>query len=263
MAFLNKHKINIFLGISALIFISIFSISNSNLTRKVNPLERLSCLKLKEINYNYHIDIADRIMVLNKAFLSKTPILKKAKQYNIIQLIYYIQEGQMEIILNNKELSFNAASGGGAYANTQNADKFKEDLRNNICHLDKVTKFNSNNEVVERGGPIVPGVYTFETDIEGALTAKQDGRMSDNRFIRLNPNHLTERNIQLLGRKGGFRIHCRGGRGSDGCIVPQNCEHFQKLLDLVSISGHGILLVKKSKYGMEYTCGNKIIDALE
>lgn len=177
-----------------------------------------------------------------------------------IKLYYYIQEGEIDIYSSKEEFLFNcfAASGGGAYAGKNSTVHVSDESRNNICHLNITTEFNKNNEVIVRGGPIVPGEYTFGADAEGDASAK-----SDNRYISLIPNAKTQKNIKLLGRKGGFRIHCKGGRGSDGCIVPQKAEDFRKILAHIAKSSGGTLTVKKSRDGMEWSCGNVIIDNLD
>lgn len=62
----------------------------------------------------------------------------------------------------------------------------------------------------DRGGPIPPGVYWVE---------KPTHHPSLGYSARLRPDHATKALLHELNR-GGFFIHGRGPRGSDGCIVP-------------------------------------------
>lgn len=186
--------------------------------------------------------------------------IKFAERLYKLKLYYYIQEGEIDVYSIKNIFLYNcfAGSGGGAYAGKNSSVLVSEDSRNNVCHLNISTVFNKNNEILVRGGPIVPGEYTFESDVLGDVSS-----ISDNRYVSLSPNIKTRKNIKLLGRKGGFRIHCRGGHGSDGCIVPQKREDFWKILDYISKSDGGTLTVKKSRDGMEWSCGNPIIDNMD
>lgn len=262
---MNKRTKHI-LKFSSLVLVICLSISFSiflytwiNLTIRDLPVVKFLP---KPVNY---LQITDNHTIRTLVDKIDERLRDRGKQGKKLVIYYYIQEGELEVnkpIGKHKFTCF-AASGGGAYSNKLNSVYSEDDKRNHICHLDKVTKFNSNNQLVERGGPIVPGTYTFRSEIAGEVQTRGNGIISDNRYIALEPNTKTQKNICLLDRTGGFRIHCRGGRGSDGCIVPQSAADFKKLLTLIAESSDGKLIVKKSRNGMEYHCGNVVIDNME
>lgn len=69
------------------------------------------------------------------------------------------------------------------------------------------------------GGPLPQGTYHL------VIHEKRKG------WIRLIPDDYTARSIALKNRDGGFAIHKRGERGSDGCIVPNDSAIVDKLIE--------------------------------
>lgn len=67
------------------------------------------------------------------------------------------------------------------------------------------------------GGPLPMGLYELKTY-----------EKKEHRYIRLNPIQGTH-----LAKRGGFLIHGRGPRGSDGCIVPHDAKTVGEIYDAV------------------------------
>lgn len=264
MTFLNKYKINIFLGLSILIFISIFSISSRDENNKiVKELLRLPSIKLRELkssdpNFAINKVIKAKIDLINPSL----PKWKKGTTTGKTILTYYIHESLIEGTIHGKFLSINAYSGGGALATDESLINKK--MINNVCDIDKVARYPSNGLRTKnmRGGPIVPGDYTIDATILGN-TEDSNGRIYDNRRIILTPSAKTGKIINKLNRRGGFRIHFKGDIGSDGCIVLDDYTMFLKLITEVQASNGGKLKVRKSRNGEEWACGHEIIDILD
>lgn len=265
MTFLDKYKLNLFLGLSFLIFISIYSISNTDIKNRneirSSTLTQNDILEVTSINsglFNNH-RLNDKIQKLNTSFSDWTKYASNGRTY----LTYYIHDGILEGNIKGKYLKMMAGSGGGVYAASNYAKSVFINMINNVCYTNKAVTYNSRYGSIfntERGGPIVPGTYSMSPDI-GGTCVKANGKTFENRYIELIPDKKSWGTIYELGRRGGFRIHFKGGIGSDGCIVPEEYHDFLKIMNQVQRTKGGTLIVKKSM-GEIITCGDSLIDNL-
>ena len=109
---------------------------------------------------------------------------------------------------------FNARAYSGGRAGAKQSNVVHPMLANNPF-LTSVRKIKKGDQTI--GGSLPLGLYELKIH----ENKKQ-------KFIRLNPIQGTN----LHGR-GGFLIHGRGPRGSDGCIVPQDFDNVLNIYALV------------------------------
>lgn len=87
------------------------------------------------------------------------------------------------------------------------------------------------------GGPIPPGTYIIQKPAQHShlgLSARLD-----------------HRHWRPMGRDG-FYIHGRGPHGSDGCIVPLLQPQFTALMDALTRSNGGVLVVAETMDGSRF-----------
>lgn len=155
-----------------------------------------------------------------------------AKLHETADLTYYIYEGLLTGIVNGRLVHISAVSGGGG-GTTRNKTAFS---MNNPYMEGLKTVGNGKHHV--HGGPIPPGSYDIET-----------------------PSHhphlgLSARLDSLSGKppmgRDGFFIHGRGPHGSDGCIVPLDPHEFTRLMDALTITHGGRLVVAETMDGSRF-----------
>ncbi|MBP7167199.1 MAG: hypothetical protein KBB64_06040 [Bacteroidia bacterium] len=119
-------------------------------------------------------------------------------------LTYNIATLRLYGVIDGKTIDVLAHSGGRGGTKTPGAKNFI--IANNpfLTHHGLNEKLKNKGAV---GGPLPMGTYTMTLHRE-------------KNKIRLNPTA----NVNMHGRSGGFLIHGRGPRGSDGCIVPEDFE---------------------------------------
>lgn len=115
-----------------------------------------------------------------------------------MSMMYLIKERLLFGDVGGEHFSMTAVSGGRAGSKETNV--VDNSVANNPYRTDQ--KLNKPREIV--GGPLPCGTYSMEID-----TTKMS------KWIRLVPH-----SSNFMGSRGGFAIHGRGSRGSDGCIVP-------------------------------------------
>lgn len=166
-------------------------------------------------------------------------------------LTYYITEGLLVGTINGENINIPASSGGGAFSSLGYT---KKPLINNVCFMDARAGWKSHAQISKdnRGGAIVIGIYNIQPFIV-------DGKKTR---VNLKPTPGTQNIINQLGRSGAFQIHFKGKYGSDGCIIPDKDKDFEMLIEKLSKSSGGVLLVRKSQGSLVF-CGKENIDNLD
>jgi hypothetical protein len=113
-------------------------------------------------------------------------------------MMYLIKERLLFGDVGGEHFSMTAVSGGRA--GSKEGGVVDHSVANNPYCTGQ--KLNNSRGIV--GGPIPCGTYVMEID-----TTKKS------KWIRLVPH-----SSNFMGSRGGFAIHGKGLRGSDGCIVP-------------------------------------------
>ncbi|MBN2171386.1 MAG: hypothetical protein JW819_08705 [Candidatus Krumholzibacteriota bacterium] len=158
-----------------------------------------------------------------------------------LSLTYYIAEGILTGNLAGKRVRFRCTSGGGGGKHPKHKDKkskeypTEQEIIDNPLMTKRLRVYGK-----QRGGPLPVGLYRI----------KKPFGAGGNRKAKLVP--LLEKGSEFTkrtGREGGFEIHGRGFKGSDGCIVPQKPKELHMLMDALTLRGGGSLLVLKSKQG--------------
>jgi hypothetical protein len=139
-------------------------------------------------------------------------------------LTFYVNAGMLSGKLNGKYISFPVVSGGGGGAKGR---VFGEDpgAVNNPFRSNQ--KENAKKKI--RGGSIPSGTYRI------GIPARQPHL---GLAARLTPLKVPE-----LGTRGGFFIHGRGPKGSDGCLVPLDAKNYQLLMAGLKADNGGALSV--------------------
>jgi hypothetical protein len=153
-------------------------------------------------------------------------------------LTYYIFEGVLAGTVNGRFIHIFTYSGGGSGYNPahRKATNFLRDSQatNNPYRTGQLTNEARN----IRGGPIPPGKYII----------KKPSNRDGSKAARLEPiNPVTF--FKRTGRDGGFLIHGRGPKGSDGCLVPVDPSEFQRLMDGLEKDDGGTLWVLETMAG--------------
>jgi hypothetical protein len=146
-------------------------------------------------------------------------------------LTYYLFEGVLVGMVGGQHIHVFAESGGGG-GSTASTGPSEPGTVNNVYRTGR--KMNAG----VRGGAIPTGKYTIATP-----SPFHKGRGAQ--LTPADPKHFAK----ATGDRGGFWIHGRGPRGSDGCIVPLVAAQFQNLLDGLEKDGGGTLFVLETMDG--------------
>jgi hypothetical protein len=138
-------------------------------------------------------------------------------------LTYYISEGLLTGIVNGRMIHMIALSGGGGGSTLH-----KTVMSMNNPYMEALKTVGSGKKHVH-GGPLPPGEYVIE-------------KPAKHRHLGLSARLDPPAGHSPMGRDG-FYIHGVGPHGSDGCIVPTDKDQFQLLMNLLTKSGGGNLLV--------------------
>jgi hypothetical protein len=136
-------------------------------------------------------------------------------------LTYYLFEGVLVGTANGT--SFHISAGSGGRSGSKQATAVDGSVANNPYQTPRQYPTHPS------GGPLPAGRYRIHKPVPNY---KGKGRWAT----------LTLEAGQSYGR-GGFAIHGRGPRGSDGCIVPVNGAEFHRLMDALEADGGGTLFV--------------------
>jgi hypothetical protein len=136
-------------------------------------------------------------------------------------LTFYIAEGILTGTVHGRMIHIDAKSGGGG--GSRGNPQGNQDTNNPNSVDVKTTS-------THRGGPLPPGSYRIATPSRNPHLGLSSA---------LTP-YDAEQSKHMFGR-GGFFIHGRGPRGSDGCIVPM--EKFAELMNGLSLDHGGMLHV--------------------
>jgi len=148
-------------------------------------------------------------------------------------LTYYIVDGVLTGLINGRLYHLLALSGGAGGSTKRPA----ESSTNNPYLEGLKTSGGPSEKKHVHGGPVPPGKYKIEPPAKHphlGLSAK-----------------LVHPGWKPMGRDGFF-IHGRGPHGSDGCIVPLNSKQFQDLMDALTQSNGGSLVVEEAMGGNRY-----------
>lgn len=151
-------------------------------------------------------------------------------------LTYVIFTGRLVGFANGRSFNIHALSGGGGGSrNPDNPDVlYDPGVINNPYMTGQRTMPGE-----RRGGPIPPGSYKINSPAK-------------HKHLGLSAQ-LTPRSTASMAGRGGFYIHGRGPRGSDGCIVPM--DKFQELMSALGKESSeeegicGYLSVVEDDYG--------------
>jgi hypothetical protein len=148
-------------------------------------------------------------------------------------LTYYIFEGVLTGFVERTRFHMTALSGGAGgttKAHTTSAV-------NNPYYEGLKTVKGTKTAGHVHGGPIPPGIYKIQKPAVHphlGLSARLD-----------------HRHWKPMGRDG-FYIHFRGPHGSDGCIVPLIQPQFLALMDALTNSNGGVLVVAETMDGNRF-----------
>jgi hypothetical protein len=138
-------------------------------------------------------------------------------------LTYYIFEGVLTGIVNGRAIHMIALSGGGGGSTLH-----KTVMSMNNPYMEALKTVGSG-KTHTHGGPLPPGKYLVQAPAK-------HGHLGLSARLDPSAGHAP------MGRDG-FYIHGAGPHGSDGCIVPTDKNQFQVLMELLTKSGGGTLLV--------------------
>lgn len=166
-------------------------------------------------------------------------------------LTYYIFEGVLVGTLGGHPFHIFASSGGGGGSKSSDPYWIDDDVVNNSSRMFQKERdlpatgtsppADANGGTYHlvhddngkhwhlHGGPIPVGRYTIDPP------AQDDDLGYCAALIPDSDNHMTGR--------GGFYFHGRGPHGSDGCIVPDDGQSFQRLMGGLHHDGGGVLHV--------------------
>jgi Protein of unknown function (DUF2778) len=145
-------------------------------------------------------------------------------------LTYYIVEGVLTGFINGRLFHVLALSGGAG-----GSTKHLSQVSTNNPYMEGLkTSGGPNQQGHVHGGPVPPGKYKIE-------------RPRQHPHLGLSAR-LVHPHWKPMGRDGFF-IHGRGPHGSDGCIVPLDSKQFQDLMNTLTQSNGGTLVVEEAMGG--------------
>jgi hypothetical protein len=142
-------------------------------------------------------------------------------------LTYYVWEGVLTGYANGRMVHLCAASGGGG-GSTAHRASFRA---NNPYMTPFKTVGGAHDPGHIHGGPLPPGKYTI---------------CKPARHVNLGLSAELKPFGPLPGGRSDFFIHGRGPHGSDGCIVPLDPGQFRRLMEDLSASQGGTLIVAET-----------------
>ena len=151
------------------------------------------------------------------------------------QLTFYLSEGVLTGYVAGKWINIYALSGGGGGTKKKSGPDEPGTVNNPY-------RTGQRERGSVRGGPLPAGRYEIGTPI-----AWHHGRAA-----RLTPSVSADKFTNITGRDGGFLIHGRGPKGSDGCIVPKYPADFQELMDGLANDKGGVLFVLEGEGGVRF-----------
>lgn len=155
-----------------------------------------------------------------------------SKHHGTADLTYYIYEGILTGFVNEKMVHIIALSGGGG-GSTKN--RTVSSMNNPYMEGLKTI---GNGKQHTHGGPIPPDSYIVDTP-------------SHHPHLGLSARLESVSGKKPMGRDG-FYIHGRGPHGSDGCIVPLDPNQFKNLMDGLTTTGGGRLIVAETMDGSRF-----------
>jgi len=148
-------------------------------------------------------------------------------------LTYYIFEGILTGFVQNKWFHVSALSGGaGGTTKAKTSDAVNNPYAEGLKTAGSVKSAGH-----RHGGPIPPGTYIIHKPAKHPHLGLS---------ARLDHPHW-----RPMGRDG-FYIHRRGPHGSDGCIVPLRQPEFDAIMDALTKSNGGMLVVAETMDGNRF-----------